>query len=213
MANDKILIVDDHSTVRVGLRHIITTSFPEVCCGEASSSSEALRRLRSEKWDIVILDIKLPDISGLDLVNQIYSMYSDIKVLIFTMYTEAQFSIRAFKSGAHGYLTKNADDDKIIQAVDTLKNGRKYMTPELAELLSKELSFNKKDLKPLHENLSDREMQIFLKIASGKSMSTVADELSLTLSTIYTYRSRILKKLNAKTNAELIGYGHDNYFV
>lgn len=213
MEKSKILIVDDHATVRIGLKYIITTSFHGVTCEETATSSEALKHLRAEKWDLLIIDIKLPGINGLELLHQIHSTYPEIKVLIFSMYTEEQFSIRAIRAGAHGYLTKTADDDQIIQAVRTIQNGRKFITPEIAELLSREVSHNGNGHKPTHEYLSDRELQTFLKIASGLTISAVAEELSLSVSTINTYRSRILKKMNAKTNADLIRYALDNNLV
>lgn len=213
MKSFKILIVDDHATVRIGLKHIITSSFPEMICGETASSAEALKSLRMNRWDMIIVDIKLPGINGLELLHQIHSMRLEIKVLIFSMYTEEQFSIRAIRAGAHGYLTKTADDDQIIQAIRIIQNGRKYITPDIAELLSREVSCNGNGHKPTHEYLSDRELQTFLKIASGKTISAVAEELSLSVSTINTYRSRILKKMNSKTNADLIRYALDNSLV
>ena len=207
----KILIADDHSTIRTGLKHILSHAFSNVTFGEAITGSETLKKISGGDWDLVILDINMPGKDGLEVLTEIKENDYSVRVLILSMYTEDQFSVRCIKAGAFGYLSKTADDQQIVEAVQTILNGRKYISPDVAQLLSIELVQGHEG-QP-HEYLSDRELQTFLKIAVGKSVTKVADELNLSVSTVNTYRFRVFKKMNAKSNADLIRYALDNKLI
>ena len=207
----KILISDDHLTIRTGLKHILSSALSPVSFDEATTGAETLKKLSMGNWGLVILDINMPSKDGLEVLGEIQDNYPKTRVLVLSMYTEDQFSVRCIKAGAYGYLSKTADDQQIIEAVQTILNGRKYISPEVAELLSIELVHGHTG--PPHESLSDREFQTFLKIAVGKSVTKVADELNLSVSTVNSYRSRVLKKMNAKSNADLIRYAIDHELI
>ncbi len=182
-------------------------SFPAVKFGEAATGFETIRLIKNELWDLLILDINLPGKDGLEILHDIQKINPKLKALVFSMYSEDQYAVRSIKAGAYGYLAKTANDTQVLEAVDTITHGRKYISPEVAQLLSNELVQGHEG--PPHQSLSDRELQTFVRIASGKTVTKVAEELNLSVSTVNTYRNRVLKKLNATSNADLIRYAID----
>jgi len=200
----KILIVDDHAIVREGLKKILNcfTAVEEI--EEACNGKEALEKIRKKEFNIVLLDISLPDGNGLDILKQIKKIKPNLQVLILSIHPEERYAIRTLKAGASGYLTKDRVPQELVKAVREILKGRKYITSSLAEKLVQNLENRTK--KPLHENLSDREYQVLCLIASGKTVKEIAKELYLSEKTISTYRTRILEKMKMKNNAELIYY-------
>lgn len=200
----KILIADDHSAIRIGVRQICTSEFPAVVIGEAMNYAEVFQKLASDNWDILILDIDLPGRSGLDILQQIRAEKLKIPVLIFSFHGEEQIALRALKLGASGYLSKDAADMELVKAINQIISGRKYVSQTLSEQLIYLLDSDT-DKEP-HELLSEREYQTMLLIASGKTVTEIAEVLSLSKATISTYRARILEKMKMKTNASLTNY-------
>ncbi|WP_179413335.1 response regulator transcription factor [Mucilaginibacter sp. E4BP6] len=200
----KILIADDHSAVRIGVKQICATEFPFVQFGEAVNYAEVFQRLKEDDWDIVILDIDLPGRNGLDILTQIKAEKLRIPVLMFSFHSEEQIAIRAMKLGASGYLSKDAADLELVKAIDQIMQGKKYISQSLSEKLLSLLDDNSN--KEPHELLSDREYQTLLLIASGKTVSEIAGILCLSTPTISTYRARILEKMKMKNNAALTTY-------
>jgi len=198
----KILIADDHLIVRKGLRQILSEESDIGEVGEAQDSQEVLELVRKRDWDIVILDIKMPGRGGIDALKELKQLHPKLPVLILSMHPEDQYAVRALKAGASGYMTKESAQEELVKAIRKILQGGKYVSPTLAEKLAFDLEG--KIEKPLHETLSDREYQVMLLIASGKTVSEIAEELSLSVKTIDTYRTRILEKMKMKTNAELI---------
>jgi len=200
----KVLIVDDHTIVREGLRQILEEILDIVVAGEASSAQEVIDKVRSNSFNIVLLDISLPGRGGLDVLKQLKSIKPDLPVLILSMHPEEQYAIRSLKAKASGYLTKESASDELIKAIRKVAQGRKYITSSLAEKLAFELEDSTGCSS--HEKLSDREFQVMCMIASGRRVKEIANTLSLSVKTISTYRARILKKMNMKNNSQLIHY-------
>jgi len=200
----KVLIVDDHTIVREGLRQILEDTSDITVTGEASSAQEVLNKVKNNNFDLVLLDISLPGRSGLDVLKQLKSIKPDLPVLILSMHPEEQYAIRALRAKASGYLTKESASDELIKAIRKVSQGRKYITSSLAEKLAFELEDSISCSS--HEKLSDREFQVMCMIASGKRINEIADALSLSVKTISTYRTRILKKMNMKNTSQLIHY-------
>jgi len=205
----KILIVDDHAVVRQGVRYILQNELQEVEFGEAETAEEVLKKVGEQNWDLVILDIKLRDRSGFDLLIELKYKYPQLPVFVLSMYSEEQYAIRMLKSGACGYMNKENAPEELARAVRRVLAGKKYVSPSLAEkLVFNSISDNEK---LLNEKLSDREFQVMLMIVSGKSLTLIAEKLHLNVKTISTYRSRITEKMKMSTNAELTSYAlkHD----
>ncbi|MBA3705682.1 MAG: response regulator transcription factor [Bacteroidetes bacterium] len=200
----KILIADDHPSIRKGVKQILTDEFSEIEFGEAASASEVLKKVKEKEWNVLIMDMDMPGRSGLEALKQLKEEDIDIKVLIFSLHPEEQVALRALKAGAYGYLSKDAADGELVKAIRLIMTGKRYITPTVAEQLAKQLE-NPEDKAP-HEFLSDREYQTLLLIASGKTVSEIAEALSLSTPTISTYRMRILEKMHMKTSAELTTY-------
>jgi two-component system invasion response regulator UvrY len=200
----KILLADDHVIVRKGLKQILADEYGQIQFGEAVNAIEIFRIVREKKWDILILDINMPGRNGLDVLKQIKDEKINIPVLVLSMHPEEQIAMRVLKLGGSGYLPKDAADTELVKAVNLIFSGRKYITSSLAEQLATHME-DPSDKEP-HELLSDREFQTFLLIASGKSVSHIAGELSLSIPTVSTYRSRILEKMRMRTNADIAGY-------
>jgi two-component system, NarL family, invasion response regulator UvrY len=207
----KIIIADDHPAIRKGVRLILQAEYPGAEFGEAANAAEVFKLLRQHKWDVLIMDMDMPGRNGLEALKQIKEERIDVKTLIFSMHPEGQIAVRALKAGAHGYLGKDAPDGELARAVQTLLAGKKFITPEVAEQMAAQLE-NPGDKAP-HELLSDREYQTLLLFASGKTVSQIAEELSLSVPTISTYRARILEKMGMKNNAELTSYAVRNKLV
>jgi len=207
----KILIADDHPVVRKGLKEIIE-EIPDMMVGdEASNGREALEKVRKSDFDIVLLDISMPGRSGLDILKELKSEKPDLSVLILSIHSEEQYAVRVLKAGASGYLTKESAPDELIAAIRKASTGRKYISSSLGEKLALYLEIDAE--KPLHETLSDREYEVMRMIASGKTITEIAEKLFLSVKTISTYRSRILEKMRMKSNAELIRYALKNRLV
>ncbi len=204
----KVLIADDHALVRYGARQILEEAPLGVVVDEAGSAREALKAITEKTYDIILLDIAFPDGSGLEVLNQIRSRRPQARVLILSMYPEAQYALRALRSGACGYLTKDSAPDELVMAIQKIIAGGMYITRSLGERLAEE--FKPQVEKTPHEALSDREFQVFTRLGSGKSIQEIAAELSISPKTVSTYRSRLLEKLNLKNTAEIIHYVLEN---
>lgn len=207
----KILICDDHSAIRSGLKLILGQEYPGTEFGEASSATEVTKKIAEKNWDLLILDLDMPGRNGLEVLQQIKTEKTNIRVLIFSMHPEEQIAIRAMKLGAYGYLSKDTADTELLKAVDQVLNGKKYISASLGQAMVSQLE--NPEQKALHESLSDREYQTLILIAKGKTISEIANELSLSIPTISTYRSRILEKTGMKTSAELTSYAVRNKLV
>jgi len=200
----KILIGDDHPVVRLGLRQILSEASDLHVGGEAGSAQEVVQAVKDQHFDVIVLDINLPGGNGVELIGQIRKLRPEARVLILTVYSESQYAVRSIKAGAAGFLNKESAPDKLTEAVRKIASGGRWVSPELAETLASVLAGEAEG--PPHERLSDREFEILKLLASGKTVSQVAAELSLSVKTISTHRTRILKKMNMKTNAELTHY-------
>jgi DNA-binding NarL/FixJ family response regulator len=200
----RILITDDHAVVRQGLKLILADHFKKAVFGEARNATEALARVWKDKWDVVVLDITLRGRSGLEVLKEIKRAHPRLPVLILSMHPEDQFAVRLLKAGAAGYLTKESAGDELVGAIKKVVSGGRYISPALAERMASYLTLDIQ--KAPHERLSDREFLILRMFASGKQVSQIAKELSLSVSTVSTYRARILEKMDMKNNAELTRY-------
>lgn len=200
----KILIADDHAIVREGLKQIVAEEKDMIVSGEAENASSLMNLLEKDSWSIVVLDINMPGKSGLEALKDIKHLYPNLPVLILSMFSEDQYGLRAIKAGASGYLKKVSAPTELVVAIRKIVSGRKYINPDLAEKLAENLGSDKQNI--LHEKLSDREYQIMCSIALGKTAEEIAEELSLSINTIYTYRNRILEKMSMKSNVELTQY-------
>jgi DNA-binding NarL/FixJ family response regulator len=200
----KILITEDHAVVRQGLRLILADHFKKAVFGEARNATEALTRVWKEKWDVVLLDITMPGRSGLEVLKEIKRSRPKLPVLILSMHPEDQFAVRLLKAGAAGYLTKESAGEELAGAIRKVVAGGRYISPSLAERMASYLTIDVR--KAPHERLSDREFLILRMIASGKQVSQIAREVSLSVATVSTYRARILEKMDMKNNAELTHY-------
>ncbi|KIC94833.1 response regulator transcription factor [Flavihumibacter solisilvae] len=204
----KILIADDHAIVRKGLRQIILEEYPAAFIGEASEAATLIHEVMNQRWDVVICDMNMPGRSGLDALGQIKQVNPTLPVLIMSMYPENQYAIRVLKAGAAGYLSKDSVHEDLVKAIQMVLKGRKYITPGIAEQLAD--SVHRNDRKMPHETLSDREFDVFKLLASGKSVSQIAEEISLGVTTVSTYRARILQKMNLPNNAGIIKYAMEH---
>jgi two-component system, NarL family, invasion response regulator UvrY len=203
-----ILIADDHAIIRRGLKQIIEEDGGMRVVAEADSGIDALRKIRQIHCDAVLLDISMPDMSGIDVLKQIHAEKPQLPILILSIYPEDQYAIRLIKAGAAGYMTKESAPSEVVKALLHVAGGKKYISPAVAEILANELNADEEKLP--HQTLSDREYQIFLLLASAKAVSEIADTLALSVKTVSTYRSRILEKMHLKNNAELMRYAVDN---
>ena len=206
-----VLLVDDHDIVRQGLKNLIELELDIRVTGEAASGSEALKLVRANKYDIIVLDISMPDKNGVDTMHDLKHVAPDLPVLILSGYAEAQYALNLIRSGCKGYLSKGADSSEIIKAIKTIANGKRYISAELAELMTDQLSHPSD--KQLHETLSHREFQVFFKLASGLSPTDIGAELNISTKTVSTYRMRILEKMSLKTNADLTYYAIKNGLI
>jgi two-component system invasion response regulator UvrY len=206
----RILIADDHAVVRRGLKQIIAETPDIVIADEATNGREVLDKIRNGDFDEVLLDIAMPDKDGMDVLNQIKYERPELPVLMLSMYPEEQFAVRALRAGASGYLTKESAPDELVTAIRRVSAGGKYVSSALAEKLA---SLLQNIERPPHEALSDREYKVMCLIASGKTVTEIAGELSLSIKTISTYRARVLGKMKMRNNAELTHYAIRNHLV
>jgi DNA-binding NarL/FixJ family response regulator len=200
----KVLIADDHAVVREGVKHIFAETTDIKVAGEAANGQEVLEHIGKQEYDLLLLDIAMPGRDGLEILKEIKSQKPKLPVLMLSMFPEEQYALRALKSGASGYLTKDSIPHELVKAVRKVLKGGNYISSSFSEKLLTEITSNTS--KPLHETLSDREFQIMRMIASGKTMNEIADELSLSSKTVYTYRARILEKMGMKNNMEVAHY-------
>ena len=207
----KILIADDHSVVRAGLKQILSGVPDITVVDEAADANEAIEKIRKKAYSVVIMDIYMPGKSGFDALKEIKYEFPALPVLMLSMYPEDQYAIRVLRSGASGYITKDSAIEVLVTAVRTIASGKKYISPSIAEKLLFHLDEDSK--KEPHEILSDREYQVLCLIASGKTVSDIAGQLSLGVKTVSTYRSRILEKMQLKNNSELTNYVIKNSLI
>ncbi len=207
----KILVVDDHAVVRQGVKQILSEQFQGAVVGEARNAEEMIDRIRTQSWDIVVLDVGMPGKSGLDALKDLKQVCPKLPVLVLSAYPEDQLARRMLKAGAAGYLTKDSAPNELVQALRKILGGGKFVSASMAELLVANLHDHAE--KPLHELLSDREYQVMCLIAVGKSLKEIADDLCVGISTINTYRARILEKMQFKNNTELTHYALEHRLV
>jgi len=204
----RVLIADDHAIVREGLKQIVADTPDIVVAGEAKDGYEALDAISKHNYDVVLLDISMPGMSGLDVLKQLKSQKSQLRILILSIYPEEQYAVRTLKAGASGYLTKESAPDELVEAIRKVSSGGNYISRSLGEKLVANL--RRDDSKQPHEALSDREFQVMRMIASGKKGKEIAEELLLSVKTVSTYRRRVLDKLGIKNNSALIRYAMQN---
>lgn len=199
-----VLIVDDHAVVRRGLRQILEEELDTALCAEASNADEALRLLCAQPWDVVVLDITLPDRSGLDVLREARRRFPLLPVLVLSMHPEDQYAIRVLKSGASGYMTKESAPEDLVKAVKAVLQGGRYVSPSIAGKMLDDLGTGSQ--LPLHETLSVREYQVLCLLGSGKTLTQIGHTLELSVKTVGTYRSRLLNKMRMSNNAQLMAY-------
>ncbi|HMH22844.1 MAG TPA: response regulator transcription factor [Puia sp.] len=207
----QILIADDHAVVRKGLTQILLDEFSSALIEEVDNSEDLIRKAMDGNWDVIISDLTMPGRSGLDALHQLRRLFPKLPILIMSIHSEDQYAIRALKAGASGYLSKDSAPDELVKAVRIVLKGKKYVSPYTAEKLANSLEPTQDKLP--HEYLSDREFDVLKLIAAGKSVSDIARQLSLSVTTISTYRSRVLRKMHIRTNAGLTMYAIDNQLL
>jgi len=207
----RVFIADDHAIVREGLKQILTEQRDIVVAGEAETGLDAIKLFRKSRCNVLLLDISLPDRNGIEVLKQIKDEKPDLAVLMLSMHREDQYAIRALKAGASGYMTKQSAPRELVTAIRQVAGGQRYVSAQLAQVLAAQVGdgFDK----PPHESLSDREYQTLTMIASGKTVSEIAKELSLSVKTVSEYRSRLLAKMKLKTSAELTHYAIRNQLI
>jgi two-component system invasion response regulator UvrY len=208
----RILIADDHAIVRKGIRQLLMEEYPLATIEEVGDGETLIAKTNTQEWDVVICDLDMPGRSGLDAMQQIRVTHPKLPVLIMSIYPEEQYARRLLKAGAAGYLNKDAATEDLAKAIRQVLQGRKYISPTVAQIIANDLGPDGAD-KASHESLSNREFEIFKLIASGKSVSEIADKLSLSSATISTHRARILVKMNLRTNSELTRYALNNKLI
>ena len=207
----KIVIVDDHAIVRAGLRQFMEEQSDIEVIGEAANGREALDLVRKGGIDVIVMDLSMPDQNGVDALAAIKARAPELPVLILSGYPEAHYATNLLRQGASGYLNKECDPQEIVTAVRTVSRGRKYITPTVAELLADQL--NSGSDRPLHEQLSEREFQVFLRLSQGETIGVIADSLSLSVKTVSTYRTRIMEKMSLESNSDLTYYALKNGLI
>jgi two-component system, NarL family, invasion response regulator UvrY len=209
----RVLIADDHAVVRAGYRQFLEEdpAFTEI--GETASGSETMNLLRRQAWDLLLMDIHMPDRSGLDILKHVKSGHPSVRVLIMSGLPEEQYARNVLRAGASGYLSKGGSADEFMKAVRTVLSGRRYVSASLAEAMVAGLESSADQTQPLHTALSVREFQIFRKVAAGDAVSRIANELSLSVKTVSTYRARILEKMSFTSNADMTSYAMRNGLI
>jgi len=207
----KVLIADDHPIVRQGLRQILSGISDMEVAGEAANAQETLEQVRVGSWDVLVLDITMPDRSGFDILKELKHEQPHLPVLVLSIHAEEQLAVRVLKAGASGYLTKENAPNELVKAIRKVVSGGKYISRGLAESLAFGLDTDSDQ--PRHEVLSDREFQVMQLIASGRTLTEIAGELSLSTKTVSTYRTRLLHKMNLETNADIIRYAIENGLI
>ncbi|NJD59725.1 MAG: DNA-binding response regulator [Anaerolineales bacterium] len=207
----KILLADDHAVVRKGIKQILSEAYPQAIFGEAQNFHELRDQINAEAWDILVLDLAMPEGNGIEMLKQIKQEHPSIPVLVLSIYPADQYALRTIRVGAAGYLNKESAPEELVEAFQKILSGGEYISAAVAEEL---VSYARRDSdQPLHKALSDREYQVLCLIASGKEIREIASELSLSPKTVSTYRARILLKMDMRTNAELTHYAIQNHLV
>ena len=207
----RILIADDHPMIRQGIKQLLVDEFAGSVVGEAQNCPEVLQLVRNGAWDLVVLDLAMPGGDGLEVLRQIKAAHPKLPVLVMSMYTEDQFGVVVMREGAAGYLTKRADPDEMVKAIRKISQGSKYISSSLAGKLAHEI--DKGSDKPRHKLLSTREYQVFIQLASGRTVDEIASELSISDKTVRQFRSRLLRKMRLKNNVELARYAMQNDLI
>jgi len=207
----RVLIADDHAILRRGLKEILLREFDDAACGEAGEAAQVLYQVRSQPWDLVILDVSMPGRSGLDVLADLKQLRPELPVLMLSMHSEDQYAKRVLRAGAVGYMNKETAPEELVKAIRRVLAGGRYVSTTFAEKLASDLRGDPG--RPIHENLSNREFEVLRMIASGKTNSQMAEELHLSLTTVSTYRARILEKMNMANNAELMRYALQNRLI
>lgn len=207
----RILIADDHTVVRKGLRQILLDEFPTAEIQEVADAEELVKEVMNARWDVVVSDLSMPGRSGLDALQQIKLSHPDLPVLILSIHPEEQYALRALKSGASGYLSKDTAPDELVKAVQKVLLGKKYISQSIAEKLAS--TFSSDNTQNPHESLSDREFDVMKLLANGKSVSEIAEMLSLSVTTVSTYRARVMVKMDLKSNSDLTRYAIENKLI
>ena len=207
----KVLIIDDHEVVRRGVKQLLGEIFPHVEVGEADTSQKGIAAVQEKPWDLAIVDISLPDGSGLELVCELHSTAPRLPLMVLSLHPEEQYAVRAFRAGAMAYLTKQTAPDELARAIKQVLTGRRYVTDSLGERMAGSLSKN--PTRPGHHTLSEREFEVLVLLAQGQSVKNIAESLTLSIKTVSTYRARLLDKLQLTTTGELIRYALDHRLV
>lgn len=207
----KVLIADDHAIVRQGLRQILSETDDLLVTGEASDGNEALHLARNQEWGVCLLDVSMPNKNGIDTLKQLKKEFPKLPVLILSMHPEEQYAVRALKAGASGYLTKQSAPEQLVTAIRQVAKGKKYLSPAVAQQLAEAISDDSE--KPPHKRITDREYQVLVLIASGRTLTQIAEKLNLGVATVSTYRARLLEKMGLKSTAELIRYGIEHELI
>ncbi len=208
----RVLIADDHAIVRQGFKQIFSETEDLVVAGEADDGVDAMQVARDNEWDVFLLDVTMPNRNGIDTLKQLKKEFPRLPVLILSMHPEEQYAVRAIKSGASGYLTKQSAPEQLVTAIRQVARGKKYVSPAVAEQLANAIGASDADKAP-HELLTDREYQVFRLIAAGKPLTQIAEDLNLAVATISTFRTRIIEKTGLRSNAEMIRYGFEQGLV
>ncbi|HLK64710.1 MAG TPA: response regulator transcription factor [Bryobacteraceae bacterium] len=207
----RILIADDHALLRRGLKEILMRELEDASCGEAENAQQVLTQIQNQEWDVLILDVTMPGRSGLDVLRDLKTLRPKLPVLVLSMHPEDQYGKRILKAGAAGYMNKDTAPEELIKAIRKVRTGGRYVSSALAEKLALDLSADTE--RPIHEMLSEREFEVLRMIASGKTVGQIAEELHLSITTISTYRARVLEKMSMATAAELMHYALQNHLV
>jgi DNA-binding NarL/FixJ family response regulator len=207
----RILITDDHAIIRKGLEQIVREAYPSAIIEEATDAESAIKKMLKTEYSVIICDLSMPGRGGLDVLQYVKQNFPKTPVLILSIHPEEQYAIRTLKAGAAGYLSKDTATEELVNAIQRVLQGRKYISSSIAEKMATELEHDAN--KPPHESLSDREFHVFRLLAAGKPVSEIAEELSLSLTTVSTYRSRIMIKMSMKNNAELTRYALENKLI
>jgi DNA-binding NarL/FixJ family response regulator len=203
----RILLVDDHPVARHGIRSLLAERVKDAVIGEASDGTSALRQVQDRTWDLVVADLSMPGMSGLEFIKELRRVQPDLPALVLSMHPPSQFARRALSAGAVGYVTKDSDLDEFVSAIEHARRGRRYISRDTADLLTRQ---GARWEAPPHESLSDREYQVLRLLGSGLTISDIGRELGLSVKTVSTYRARVLDKLGMKSNAELMRYAIEN---
>jgi two-component system invasion response regulator UvrY len=206
-----VLIADDHALIRNGLKQLLADDHSIREIGESKSGRETIDKLQEQRWDLLILDINMPDRSGIDILRQVRATHPHTRVLVLSGFPEKQYAVNVLRAGASGYLNKEMAPEELLAAVHSVLMGRRYVSPALAELLVNGLDEDQD--KPMHARLSEREFQIFRKLAAGQAVSDIANELCISVKTVSTYRSRVLEKMSFTSNADLTAYALRNEII